>query len=361
MQTQLIDPDDARWAAMLPSVPHEFYHLPGYSRLEAKRMGGVPKALYAEDGGRRLLLPFIVRDLPGGLLAGEGSSPALDAGSAWGYPGPLIASTGQDNDAFVEAALRSGQETLQTHGVVALFARLSPLFPIPAALGRVGALVQHGPCFWLDLEESEEELQNQLRSRYRSYLNALRRDGVEARFIPFADRMDEFIALNHHTMERVGAADWYYFDRSFYEGLNALLGDSLKLCAVELGGRMLAGGLFISSGGIVQYYVSGVDKSLGQPHATKLMITTVRDWARATGHRRFNLGGGVGANDDALSQFKRGFTKHSSIFHSWRLVTDELRYDQAVRQWENRSGIPADTVGGYFPAYRKPIAAAPAA
>lgn len=355
MQTILIEPDDPRWAEVLPLVPHEFYHLPGYTRLEAARMRGTPKALYAEDAGRRFLLPFVLREIPAVVLGAETASPKLDGASPWGYPGPLVSSAESDADAFLKAALVSGRETLRAHGVISLFVRLSPLFPISAVLGQVGTLMEHGPCYWLNLDESEEELQRQLRGRYRSYLNALRRDGVEARFIPFVERMDEFIALNHHTMERVGAADWYYFNRGFYEGLNALLGDSLKLCAVELDGRMLAGGLFITSGGIVQYYVSGVDKALGQPHATKLMIATVRDWAKASGHHRFNLGGGVGANDDALSQFKRGFTKHSSTFHSWRLIADEDWYGRAVSHWETRNGLSADSLSGYFPAYRKPV------
>lgn len=357
MHIHLIDPEDGRWAETLPLVPHEFYHLPGYLSLEARRMQGTAKALYAEEGAWRLLLPLVLREVPEAVAETTAGAGKQDAVSPWGYPGPLVAGPAAGCDAFLERALLAGRELLRAAGVIALFVRLSPLFPIPAALGRVGKLVTHGPCFWLDLEESPEELQSQLRPRYRSYLNALHRDGVEARFLPFASKMDEFIALNYHTMERVGAADWYYFDRGFYEGLAALLGDSLKLCAVELDGGLLAAGLFIASGGIVQYYVSGVDKRLGQPHATKLMITTVRDWAKGAGHRRFNLGGGVGANDDALSQFKRGFTRHSSLFHSWRLVTDDTGYGEALRTWEARSGVPADPVEGYFPAYRKALPA----
>ncbi|MBE7502947.1 MAG: GNAT family N-acetyltransferase [Verrucomicrobiales bacterium] len=362
MQTHLVDPEDPRWTETLLGLPHEFYHLPEYVRLEAGRMQGTAKALYAQEGDQRFLLPLVLREVPSRESNTGSTLPWVDAVSPYGYAGPLVVAPPAVCDEFLERALLCSEPMLRESGVIAVFVRLSPLSLVPGALGRIGQLVAHGPCFWLNLEESQEELQSQLRPRYRSYLNALRRDGVSARFVPFASKLDEFMLLYHQTMQRVGAAEWYYFSRDFYQGLAAALGDSLKLCVVELGGKLLAAGVFIGSGGIVQYYLSGVDQSLGQPHATKLMMITVRDWAKSAGYRRFNLGGGVGAHDDALSQFKRGFTKHSAPFHSWRWVTDETRYTLAVRAWEARTGVPADPPHGYFPAYRRSYPpAAPAA
>lgn len=178
---------------------------------------------------------------------------------------------------------------------------------------------------------------------------------MAAGFVPFQEGLETFLGLYYRTMDRVGTARWYYFEREYFEQLGALLGGNLRLCVVTLRGQVLAAGLFAVSGGIVQYLLSGVDERLGQPHATKLMMTYMRDWAKDAGHRALHLGGGVGGADDALSQFKRGFTRHSSLFRTWRLVVDDTLYAACVRAWELHTGGAADPIGGFFPAYRQPF------
>jgi len=318
-------------------------------------MGGTASALWAEDCGREWLLPVVIRPLPVIPGAGAPALPWRDAVSPYGYPHPLTTAGETDVDTFLDEALAAMREFLRSERVLTVFARCSPLMPLAHAYSNHGYVVKHGPCFWLDLTESAEELQSQLRSRYRSYLNALRREGVTAAFIPYSKGLDDFVRLYYRTMDRVGAARWYYFERSYFEELGKLLCDALRLCVVKQGDQLLAAGLFASSGGIVQYLLSGVDERLDQPHATKLMMIFVRDWGKVAGHRILHLGGGVGGTDDALSQFKRGFTRHFSLFCTWRHVVDAEQYEVRLRAWEQFSGMAADPIEGYFPAYRKPI------
>jgi hypothetical protein len=359
MRCCLLAPADPRWGRLLERCAHEFYHLPGYASLEARRMGGTASALWAEDRGREWFLPVVIRPLPEIPGAGAPAPPWRDAVSPYGYPHPLTAAREAEVDSFLDEALAAMREFLRTERVLTVFARCSPLQPLARAYSNHGCVVEHGPCFWLDLTESAEELQGQLRSRYRSYLNALRREGVVAGFIPVPAGLDDFIQLYYRTMDRVSAARWYYFERSYFEELGALLGDALRLCVVKQRDQLLAAGLFAARGGIVQYLLSGIDERLGQPHATKLMMTFVRDWGKEAGHRILHLGGGVGGADDALSQFKRGFTRHSSLFRTWRQVVDAEQYAVQLRAWERASGMAADPIEGYFPAYRKPFVKPP--
>lgn len=361
MQSCLLEPNDPRWSQMLATAPHEFYHLPGYVVLEAERQEGIPRALWVEDNGRQWLLPLVIRPLNPLPGREEEDLGWYDAVSPYGYPHPLVRAGEAGEESFLREALSAARAQLAAGKVLAVFVRCSPLQALAPVYGQFGTVVEHGPCFWLDLSESPEALQSQLRSRYRSYLNALRRDGVEAAFIPFAEGMDTFLRLYYRTMDRVGAARWYYFGRDYFERLATLLGETLQLCVVRRQGQVLAAGLFATSGGIVQYLFSGVDERLRQPHATKLMMVFVRDQARAAGHRVLHLGGGVGGAEDALSQFKRGFTRHASPFRTWRLVVDAERYQTRVRAWEQAAGVPADALTGYFPAYRKPLPATGAA
>lgn len=349
----ILAPGDERWQGMLARCRHEFYHWPAYVQLEAERMGGEAAALWVGRREGAWLLPVVLRsvaDVPG---VKPPAGRWRDAVTPYGYPHPLSWVEERDEGEFLERALAALQPFLRRHDVVAVFARCSPLRRLAPAHARHGRVIEHGPCYWIDLSQGIAALNAQMRSRYRSYLNALGREGVSARWVSVADHLPSFTRLYYATMDRVGAAAWYYFEPDYFTGLARVLGRELHLCSVEAAERPLAQGLFASTDGVVQYLFSGAEDGAGQPHATKLMIVFVRDWAKSAGLQVFHLGGGIGARDDALSQFKRGFTRHWSPFRTWRWVVDEERYADLVAGWEGAAGVEADSIEGYFPAYRK--------
>jgi hypothetical protein len=318
-------------------------------------MAGEARALLVEGEDRRFLLPLVRRSFDPTTVALE--SPALwDAISPYGYPGPLILTTGSDETKTISDAVEAATPVLREMGCVSVFVRLNPILNAVGSFARSGVLVGHGDSVWLDLTLSADELQNHVRPRFRSYINALIRDGVTARFDEDWSHIGTFVSLYHQTMNRVGAAGWYYFDREYFESLRAILGEQIKLCLVEANGKIAAAGLFAVTNGIVQYLFSGTDESVAQPHATKLMMVHVRDWARAQGHSIMHLGGGFGGRSDNLAQFKRGFSKLSKPFYTWRWIVDPKRYEALVQHWRETHDLPADGPDGFFPAYRKPVA-----
>ncbi len=60
-----------------------------------------------------------------------------------------------------------------------------------------------------------------------------------------------------------------------------------------------------------------------------------------------NLGGGVGARDDGLVRFKRGWATEERVAHLCGRILDRAAYERLTR-----SGT-----FGWFPAYRAPDAA----
>ncbi len=320
--------------------------------LEAGRTGGHPAALYVEGDGCSLLAPLV---LNGGRVGGQGPE-VVDAISPYGYPGFLVDAEGQERS-FVQDALGASIPVLAEAGVTSVFLRLDPLRNNPANLEGLGTLVEHGACVYVDLALPEEELQRQVRGRFRSYIRAMGREGVTAGFDDEFENFDTFIDFYYRTMDAVGAASMYYFKPSYFSGLREVLGRDLKLCIVEYEGRAVAAGLFAVSGGVVQYLLSGKEEGGGHPHATKLMMVHVRDWAKEQGLKVLHLAGGVGGrSDDALSRFKRGFSKLSKPFYSWRLIAHQGRFAEAVADWERMSGESVGDVRGFFPPYRQAIA-----
>jgi hypothetical protein len=77
------------------------------------------------------------------------------------------------------------------------------------------------------------------------------------------------------------------------------------------------------------------------------MLDAAIQWAKAAGNRVLHLGGGVGSRNDALFQFKAGFSDLRSSFETWRVICDEARYLKLIED----AGVSGASVDGFFPAY----------
>ena len=136
---RLLDVDAPRWAVFLGETPHDFYQLPAYvaacAPTSTEKGGAVRR-----DGAASLLLPRIIRDIPG--------SDRRDAISPYGYPGPLV--SGTNDPEFLSTAMAVGMTALFESGIVSLFVRLHPLLNSVPPMG-VGNVVFHGETVSIDL------------------------------------------------------------------------------------------------------------------------------------------------------------------------------------------------------------------
>jgi hypothetical protein len=298
------------------------------------------------DGARSMLLPLVLREIPG--------SPGLrDATSAYGYPAPLFRGPGARTPEFISMATRALSEMLRSERIVSLFVRMHPVLnPDPAGFST-GTLLRHGETVLIDLLEPEEVQWRGIQSGHRNEIYRALRAGHEALLDTEWRYFDDFVRLYSDTMRRVEASRYYFFDRDYLEGLRAALGGHLHLAVVRIEGAVAAAGLFTEVAGLVQYHLSGTDERYARERPTKLMLHHVRQWAAGRGNAWFHLGGGLGAAADSLFKFKAGFSRHRRVFRTWRTVTDAHRYAELVRI-RQPDADPAD-VSGYFPAYRKPL------
>ena len=256
---KLLDVDDPEWQAVLESVPHDFYHLPGYVALAAAEAGGRPCALAVRGGGASLLVPLIIREVGPGIH---------DATSPYGYPGPLLADGGPG---AMGVALRHGFRHLAERGVVAAFLRLHPLLNIDQG-SLPGRLVGHGDTVSIELPASDDDLWRRLRKNHQRDISRAARLGYAARMDDAWEHFGTFQRLYRETMERRGATSSYFFSGEYFRALRAVLGDRMHLCVVEGDGRVAAAGLFVETSSIVEYHLSGADEQQLHLQPLKTMI-----------------------------------------------------------------------------------------
>jgi hypothetical protein len=341
----ILFPGSQGWSEALQVVPHDVYHLPGYVAMDAAQCDGEAAAFCYYNGGDRLLLvPLVLRRIPG--------TNYRDAASPYGYAGP-VTNAEESDSAFWTVAGNRLVEILTTHGLVSCFVRLHPLLPVnSAALASVGAVVQHGETVSIDLTLSEEAMWAHMRPNHRRDITRARRLGHTV-VIDDWDHVDDFIHMYHETMRRVGATDYYFFGRSYFDALRHAVGDSVHLAIVYANGARAGGGVFFERCGIVEYHLGATHTSQLSEQPTKLMFDEVRRWAKARGNHALHLGGGVGGEGNPLFHFKAGFSRDRHPFHTWRIVADSHAYCALVRSCAHRH---PHRLGGYFPAYRRPVA-----
>jgi ribosomal protein S18 acetylase RimI-like enzyme len=339
LESTLLDVDAPEWAAALHAGRHDFYHLPAYAALCASQLGGEARALYVTDHARTLLLPLVIRDVPGG---------GRDALSPYGYPGPI--GNASDDSAFLRTALVAGLSMLRDAGIVSVFVRLHPLLNPHPPMG-LGTLVRHGETVSIDLTLRAEQLWAQTRLNHRRDITRALQMGFVARMDDNWGHLEAFKDLYRLTMARRAAAPFYFFDDLYFDGLRDALGESLRLCIVEKDGDIAAAGLFVETNGIVQYHLSGTADAFRMFQPTKLMMHFVGGWAKNRGNRVLHLGGGVGGADDSLLRFKVGFSPLRHIFATLRMVTDEREYRRLVAAHDPYLDQGERT--GFFPSYRQ--------
>jgi len=352
----VISPQDPRWEETLRRFPkYDFYHLPAYVALEADRRGGVARAYVCQDKHGTFMVPFVESPVP--LVLQPNGNPPKDVLAPYGYAGPLAHFEGSERDyrQFLNLALARLTEHLRLRDICAILLRFHPLLPLPMEPFQAqGRLVLHGETVWSDLRQSPEQLWSDTRSRYRSYIRALERDGYTVELDPTGREMDAFIALYHDTMRRVGASPEYFFSHGYFVALQDLLGGRFLLAHVRSRtGHIVSSGLFTVSHGMMQYHLSGNNIGEEGANALKLLLHAMRSWGQANGLEKLHLGGGVGAQNDTLFQFKSGFSSARAPFYTWRYIVDEGKYAELCNRWQQLNHRSTESLGGYFPAYRK--------
>ena len=339
MQASLLAVDAPEWSLFLRATPHDFYHLPAYAALCAKDAPGDARALFVTDGRRRMLLPLILRSIPG--------SDHQDATSPYGYPGPLV--SGTDDREFLSEAFIAGITTLRAQGIVSLFVRFHPLLN-PSPPQRIGEVVLHGETVSIDLTLPRTTHWAQMRHNHRRDITKAVRGGLVARVDGGLERYGEFKRVYRDTMVRRAAEPQYFFGDEYFEGLRAALGERLHLCVAEKDDQVAAAVLFVETGGIVQYHLGGTDDAFVAVEPSKLIFDFACGWAKERGNRYLHLGGGVGGADDSLLHFKAGFSPLRHPFRTMRIVIDDAEYRRLVKAHD--PAVDPEMLGGFFPSYR---------
>lgn len=121
--------------------------------------------------------------------------------------------------------------------------------------------------------------------------------------------------------------------------------------------QVACAGLYTEVCGIVQSTLGGTINKFVHLSPSSLETDYARYWAKARGNEFLHLGGGVGASQDSVYSFKKGFSKLQHTFMTLRLIIDENKYNHLVnlRAKVLNTEISNLLNSEFFPAYRSTV------
>ncbi|MGY8915086.1 MAG: peptidoglycan bridge formation glycyltransferase FemA/FemB family protein [Flavobacteriales bacterium] len=330
--------DKKNWDNLLKQVDqYDLYHTYDYHYITKNELDD-PILVKYEVKDKIIAIPFLMRPIYG--------TPYYDLTSVYGYSGPISKNIDKqfDNGKFIKVF----KSYLTSQNIISIFSRLNPFIANQRlciqGLGEISSLSK---VVNIDLTLDLDEQLRAYHKRLRTHINKARRL-CSVKIAESKEEVKAYIDLYYKNMERVNAKKYYFFDEKyFFDLLNSKDYNTRILLAIENEtNAIVSGAMFITTNEIVQYHLSGTDEEKLDLYPIKLLIDEMRNIATQENCKFFNLGGGVGNQEDSLFHFKSGFSKDFKNFNLWKVVVNPEIYEQL----STAKSIGAES--NYFPLYR---------
>lgn len=330
---------------------HPFAHPDVCSLLRAGDGQLAAAVMTAGDG--YVLYPFFLREIDAELTAEAGGDRMFDIISPYGYGGPLHWGI-RDIDAASAQFWRMFDLWADENSVVSEFSRLT-LFT-ETMLPYQGTTRRRQTNYVRDLSVPADDLGQKVAPKVRSNVRRALREGVTTVIDTEGEFVDDFVRIYTETMERRESADWYRFERPFFEGIHAALPGQFAYVYAQHEGRLVSVDLLLFGREDGYYFLGGTEAAAFGVRPNDLVKMESMKWLQAQGRRRYVLGGGVTA-EDSLERYKRGFALEGQYdYFTGERILSPGRYEELLEAHRHRlaaNGLDFDEASDFFPAYRR--------
>jgi len=333
--------DDAEWDDIVRSfVNYDIYYHRGYVRAFQIHGDGLPELMYYQTSDLRAMYVYMKRELNNGWF---------DIITPYGYGGILFEGKICDdrlrkfNDEFI-AFMRSSK-------VVDNFIRFHPVLGNADVNRSICDVTDLGRTINIDLA-SEETIWNNFTSNTRNKIRKAEKNGVEIKHGKGLELLDTFIGIYNQTMDHDNANVYYYFDRKFYESIDRDLREHYEIFYAVYEEKIIGMSIMLFANNYMHYHLSGSLSEYRKLAPTNLLLYQAALWGVSQGFRSLHLGGGIGSNDDALYDFKKGFNRSCNLqFSIGKQIFDHEKYKDLV---DIRISLEPnfDKSSSFFPLYR---------
>ena len=314
----------------LPSTQRDIYYTAEYNLIYQNNGDGRAACYVYADGGELILYPFLCNPIR--PLGYSLEKEYYDIQGAYGYNG--IVTTSQDSS-FVLGFHRDFDAFCQENDIVAEFTRFHPLLNNQKLASSSMKTFCSRHTIKLDLTTSIEDIwQHSFTPKNRNVIKKAEKEGVS---VVESSDYECFRRIYNHTMQNVGAEEFYFFPEQYYSDFQKLICKDLMLCFAVYEGKPIAGSMFMFCGDYAHYHLSGRDLDYYKIAANNAVLWYAIKKAKERGCKWFHFGGGATENEaDPLLHFKKNFSRETGEFWFGKRIHNHEVYDWIVEQWKDK-------------------------
>lgn len=330
----ILKSNDGLWDKYINELPKEkqdVFYTRQYCKMSELIEGGEAQLFVYEKGGNVALYPFIrhIVDYK------AGNSLFYDIETAYGYGGPVIKKEDYDFERAFETVFL---KYCQQENIIAEFIRFHPLIGNETIFKENIEVLHNRMTVWIDLEKSEDEIwMCDISTQNRNTIRKCIKSGLE---VEVSEDYDEFFEIYNQTMNRVGAKDFYYFDKKYYDEIKNH--SCCVLMHVKKNSETLAAAIFMKYGDYFHYHLSGSRQEYLNYAPNNILLWEAIKYAKRIGCKKMFLGGGLSDSlEDSLFRFKKKFSSVCKDFYIGKRVHNQKVYKELIQRWENEHGEKA--------------------
>ena len=324
---------------------YDVYYLSGYVKNAYRTDGTEALLFFYEDKELRGINVAVRRDVKELPVFSRIHLPRRysDLVTPYGYGGWLLEGTGD-----VSALDRAYTAWCRKNNIVSEFVRIHPVIGNERYMEGFYDIIRKGSVVIMDLS-SPETVWSNLECNLRSRVRRAREAGLTVSHSNSPEILEEFQTVYRQTMDKVGAADYYYYDADYFRELRKDLPHNMEVFYIRTGdGKIIAATLFLGVNGRLSGHLGGSLQEYLHLNPVCLLHTEAAVWGAENGYRTLNLGSGLGFSEDNLLMSKRDYNRRGLTSH---FFGHKVFDPEAYRYLTETAGAGQEK--DFFPAYRK--------
>ena len=337
------------WDSIVKSFQQfDIYYLSGYVKAFELHGDGEPLLLYYNSETLRGINVVMKRDIAhdkhfkGRIAEGE----FFDLATPYGYGGWYFEGnqSGIDADVFKEEYAAWCIE----NKAVSEFVRFHPVLENASGINNdIYDMTFLGNTVAIELD-SDDKIWERFSSKNRGHIRVAIKEDVTIRTETSKDAFDVFQRIYQTTMEHDDASSYYYFNQEFFDSIRNDLDGHYTLFTAYLGNTAIASSIMLYAGKFMNYHLSGQLFDYRRYAGTNMILYEAAKWGCKHGYEWLHLGGGLGAKEGPLYDFKKSFYKKGDdkLFYIGKKILNAELYERLVSMRDE----PLDD--NFFPRYR---------
>ncbi|MDR1522249.1 MAG: GNAT family N-acetyltransferase [Streptococcaceae bacterium] len=324
----VIDVDNIqKWNEIVNSfAQYDIYYLNGYAKSFKINGDGEPLLFYFEHGNTKAINVVMKRDLceEKHFIGKIESGCYFDFSTPYGYGAWIV--EGEEIDKLNQEYT----EWCKNANIVSEFVRFHPFMSSHVLLKDMYYSKKLSSVVSIDINNESAILEN-IKSKDRNMINKAKKSDIRIKYDNVGKFINKFIDMYNETMERNNAADYYYFDDTFFKSMLNELKNNFMIVYAEKDNEIVAMAMILYSNCNMHYHLAASRKEYQKYAPSNLLIYDIACWGNKNGYRRFLLGGGVNGLEDGLYRFKKAFNKNSDIdFYIGRKIFNKQKYEELL-------------------------------